>query len=242
MSMTRMTFSLCLGVWGCLTWGDPSPAAAQAPAEPPAAAAAARDVAPPPATDAPPPSIEPASNTAASTPAAQAAQAMAGAVGLGKRILGAVTEVACEQSELVFAARVDTGATTCSVHVEKWEISDESAEMAENVGKQIRFFIKNHRDDGQWVVSKIVELATIKTSEREEQRYKVPMTLVCQGVKKEVLVSLNDRAHMQYPMLVGRNFLQDDFLVDVSAEQTPADEAGATHQVADRAAPATERK
>jgi hypothetical protein len=152
-----------------------------------------------------------------------------------KQVLGATAVVAETQSDLVFAARVDTGATTCSVHVEAWEIFDESAEMAENVGKSIRFLVRNHQDDARWVVSKIAELATIKTSEREELRYKVPMTLVCKGISKNVLVSLNDRAHMKYPMLVGRNFLEDDFLVDVSSPEAsePVAAAGRGAQVAD---------
>ncbi|MCA9260183.1 MAG: ATP-dependent zinc protease [Planctomycetales bacterium] len=133
-----------------------------------------------------------------------------------KRVVGATAVVAESETALEFAARIDTGASTCSVHVEKWEIEDESTKMEENVGKRIRFLVKNHEDEGCWIERKIAELAIIKTSEEAEHRYKVPMTLVCEGVKKRVLVSLNDRAHMKYPMLVGRNFLDGDFLVDVS--------------------------
>jgi hypothetical protein len=33
-----------------------------------------------------------------------------------------------------------------------------------------------------------------------------------------VLVTLNDREKMKYPMLLGRNFLADDFLVNVSLD------------------------
>jgi hypothetical protein len=29
-------------------------------------------------------------------------------------------------------------------------------------------------------------------------------------------VTLNDRTDMEFPLLIGRNFLRDDFLVDVS--------------------------
>jgi hypothetical protein len=35
-------------------------------------------------------------------------------------------------------------------------------------------------------------------------------------VEKKVLVTLNDREQMKYPLLLGRNFLRDDFLVNVS--------------------------
>jgi hypothetical protein len=35
-------------------------------------------------------------------------------------------------------------------------------------------------------------------------------------VEKKVLVTLNDREKMKYPLLLGRNFLRNDFLVNVS--------------------------
>jgi hypothetical protein len=49
-----------------------------------------------------------------------------------------------------------------------------------------------------------------------DHRYKVRLTLQWKDVRKEVLVTLNDRTDMEYPLLVGRNFLRGDFLVDVS--------------------------
>jgi hypothetical protein len=37
-------------------------------------------------------------------------------------------------------------------------------------------------------------------------------------VEKKVVATLNDRQNMKYPMLLGRNFLRDDFLVNVSMD------------------------
>lgn len=136
--------------------------------------------------------------------------------GSEKTIIGPVAEVDAVGHDLDFIARVDTGATTCSLHVEEWKIADESPKMADNVGKKIRFLLTNRDGDSEWVERKIVQLSIVKTSEREEARYKVPMDLACRSVKKRVLVSLNDRSHMKYAMLLGRNFLDSDFLVDVS--------------------------
>jgi len=34
-----------------------------------------------------------------------------------------------------------------------------------------------------------------------------------------VLVTLNDRTDMEYPLLVGRNYLRGDFLVDVAKKE-----------------------
>lgn len=136
-----------------------------------------------------------------------------------KRIIGPTTIIAEAKSELDFKARVDTGATTTSLHVEEWAIEDESPEMAENVGKKIRIQVKNHRDESQWIESRIQEIGTVKTSAMDEQRYKVKLTLRWNDVKKRVLVTLNDRSRMQYPLLLGRNFLQGDFVVDVDLKK-----------------------
>lgn len=136
-----------------------------------------------------------------------------------KRIIGPTTIVAEADSEIDFRARVDTGATTTSLHVEEWAIEDESSEMAENVGKKIRIRIKNHRDESQWIESRIEEIGIVKTSAVAEQRYKVELTLCWNDVKKRVLVTLNDRSRMKYPLLLGRNFLQGDFVVDVDLKK-----------------------
>ncbi len=136
-----------------------------------------------------------------------------------KQVIGPTAIVEEVESDLTFPARVDTGATTSSLHVEDCKIEDEASQMAENVGKMIRFRIKNHRGESEWLERKIAEICVIKTSEREETRYKVPVTLNCLNVKKRVLVSLNDRSHMAYPILLGRNFLQGDFVVDVDLKK-----------------------
>ena len=58
----------------------------------------------------------------------------------------------------------------------------------------------------------------MKTSIDSERRYKVPLELQWKNVKKRVLVTLNDRAGMRYPLLIGRNFLRGDFVVDVEKD------------------------
>jgi len=46
----------------------------------------------------------------------------------------------------------------------------------------------------------------------------VPLTFRWKSMEKEVLVTLSDRNHMEYPLLLGRNFLRGDFLVDVELD------------------------
>jgi hypothetical protein len=141
-----------------------------------------------------------------------------------KRIIGPTTIVAEAESELDFRARVDTGAMTTSVHVEEWAIEDESSDMNENIGKKIRFRMKNHKGESQWLETRIEEIALVKTAKHQEERYKVLLNLQWNDMKKEVLVTLNDRSRMKYPMLLGRNFLEGDFVVDVDLYKKPLNE------------------
>jgi len=78
--------------------------------------------------------------------------------------------------------------------------------------------IQNPDGKKEWVSTKIVEHVTVRTSTDDEQRYKVPLKLRWQDVEKKVMVTLKDRGKMKYPLLLGRNFLKGDFLVDVNLD------------------------
>jgi len=139
-----------------------------------------------------------------------------------KQVIGATATVAEVKTDLLFKARVDTGATTSSLHVEDYVIEDEAEEMVDNVGRKIRFRMKNHDGESEWIESKIAKVSIVKTSVDSEERYKVHLTLRVHEVQKRVLVTLNDRSHMKYPMLLGRNFLKGDFIVDVDNKKNRA--------------------
>ncbi len=135
------------------------------------------------------------------------------------RLIGPVAKVQEDESGLAFQARVDTGAKRCSLHVAEWFIEDDSPTMTENVGKTIRFRLENRQGDSRWLEREIAEVALICTSEDEELRYLVPLELHLDGIDRQVLVSLNDRSKMSYPMLLGRNYLAGQFVVDVTEAQ-----------------------
>ncbi len=132
-----------------------------------------------------------------------------------KAFIGAIAMVLEKQSQLYFPARVDTGAQSCSIHVDKIKIEDRAKSMKGNIGKVARIKLKNHADESQWVETRINRLVRIKTADQVELRYVVPLTLAYDGLEKEVRVTLNDRSTMTYPLLLGRNFLRGHFVVDV---------------------------
>jgi hypothetical protein len=102
--------------------------------------------------------------------------------------------------------------------VEKIRIEGESETMAENIGKIVLFEVKNGKGESHWIKSKIETYVRVKKDDGFERRYKVPLTLQWKDIEKKVLVTLNNRSQMDYPLLLGRNFLQGDFLVDVEVD------------------------
>ncbi len=135
-----------------------------------------------------------------------------------KRVIGATATIMEKQSELLFRARVDSGAKSCSLHIEDYKIENESEQMANNIGKVVRFHIKNGNNESHWLEAKIAGYVVVKTAAHRERRYKVPLTLRYKDIEKTVLVTLNNREKMEFPLLLGRNFLMRDFVVDVELD------------------------
>jgi hypothetical protein len=136
-----------------------------------------------------------------------------------KLTIGATASIVEKTWGVVIPARVDTGAHTCSLDAEKVEVAGEVADKRQNIGKTIRFLMRDGDERKDWIESTIASCATIMTADdKESLRYEVRLTLAYHGFEKEVLVTLNDRADLDYPLLVGRNFLFDDFVVDVSLD------------------------
>jgi hypothetical protein len=136
-----------------------------------------------------------------------------------KHIIGATATLTETESGLKFSARIDTGAHSCSLHVEKVEIENESSSRVRNVGKTAHITLKDAKGKTARIKAKIAEAVRVKSSALSrgefDHRYKVRLKLKWKEVEKEVLVTLNDRTEMEFPLLIGRNFLRGDFLVDV---------------------------
>ncbi|MCI0331707.1 MAG: RimK/LysX family protein [Planctomycetes bacterium] len=137
-----------------------------------------------------------------------------------KHIIGATATITETESGLSFPARIDTGAQSCSLHVEKIEIKGESNSRVRNVGKRARILLKDAKGKTEWIEATIAKAVRVKSSSLKsgeyDHRYKVRLTLRWKDFRKQVLVTLNDRTDMEFPLLIGRNFLRGDFLVDVA--------------------------
>lgn len=146
-------------------------------------------------------------------------------VSVEKVVLGPIAEFVEKESGYRYRARVDTGAKTCSIHAMKVKIENVNKKsMMKNIGKQISFELESDDGETRRITTTIADTVRVKTTNTEalERRYKVWLTLVHGDVERRVHVTLNDRSHMEYPLLIGRNLLCGKFLVDVSDQGPPA--------------------
>ncbi len=132
-----------------------------------------------------------------------------------KFIIGETAQIAIAEAELEFLARIDTGARVTSIHALDVEVTGGVANQRENEGKPVRFRVINTKGEERTLESKIVDVASVRNAQGTEHRYVVELTLVWEGFEKAVEVNLRDRSAMTYKLLIGRNWLARDFLVDV---------------------------
>ena len=128
-----------------------------------------------------------------------------------KQVVGATELIFIENANLNFKARVDTGAKTSSIHAEGIEV-DLSGDPR---GKSISFYVVTKEGQSRKIQSRVNSVVKVRTSEQSEHRYVVPLVMKWKSSKKTVLVTLNDRSSMEYRLLLGRNWLRGDFVVDV---------------------------
>ena len=135
-----------------------------------------------------------------------------------KTVIGATVDVVEPESGFVLKARVDTGASICSLHCTQIEVEDSAEDPAENSGKNVRFLLEGPGGKQHWFESTIRGYSSARSALGTLSRYRVRMKLTCRGINKETLVSLNDRSDLKYKLLLGRDFLEDDFVVDVGLD------------------------
>ena len=141
-----------------------------------------------------------------------------------KKIIGPECWVHIEGLELDFLAQVDTGATTSSLHATDYLIQGEAEDPQENVGKAINFLTISTDGKYKRMTAEIAKVQSVVNAQGREKRYMVRLTLAASGIRKSILVNLRDRSTMKHKLLVGRDWLAEDFLVDVELAKEDAPE------------------
>ena len=132
-----------------------------------------------------------------------------------KVVVGAVEHVFLPNLGLELPARIDTGAATAS-------LSAQNVQTFERDGNSwVRFTLTNPETGEVREVERLrSRRARIVQSNTEEpeRRPVVELLITIGSVTQLAEFTLSDRSHLTYPILVGRNILQDVMLVDVSQE------------------------
>lgn len=133
---------------------------------------------------------------------------------LGVAVIGAVERVEVDETGLVVNARVDTGAKTSSMNAQ--DLVD-----FERDGKSwVRFVFDPGDNKPAVTIEKPVErrVRIKQQNDDSQRRYVVEMRLRLGEIEDIVEVSLSDRSAFEYPILIGRNFLTDNAVVDVAKQ------------------------
>lgn len=113
-------------------------------------------------------------------------------------------------------ARIDSGATRSSINAHNLSVKDADSKMKNNVGKMISFDIVDAKGNNHPLKTKILDVKTIKTPQGKEHRYLVDLYFTWNGQQSKIAVNLRDRTKLEYKLLIGRDWLNTNAIVDVA--------------------------
>ena len=132
------------------------------------------------------------------------------------QIIGEVEPVTIVKAGLTRPARIDTGATTSSLDAR-------DIQRFERDGKKwVRFTLLDRRSKKEVKVeSRLTRTVEITRHGTDPQlRPVVKLKAILGKVRINREFSLTDRSAFTYPVLIGRNFLEGEFIVDVTLKNT----------------------
>lgn len=132
-----------------------------------------------------------------------------------KKVVGWIEPVVVQPQQLSFIAKLDTGAKNSSLNSPKIEI------LEKNGREIVRFDIKSRDGRNHTLELPLVKRAVIKRHFCPAQERPVVMMEICLGnVAKKVPVNLVDRSKFNYQLLLGRSFLNPEFVIDSATTKT----------------------
>ncbi len=130
----------------------------------------------------------------------------------GGRMLhvGRVESIRLPDYEISVRSRIDTGAKTSAIWASDIKLAKDGKLSFKLFGKGSPFYT------GQVISTKAFSETVVASSNGKlEKRYKVRLVISLKGKKMRVAFTLTDRSQMTYPILVGRNVLSGNFIVNV---------------------------
>lgn len=126
-----------------------------------------------------------------------------------KVTIGGVEDVVLLPWRVKLPARIDTGAAKSSLDARDLKVHEDRVE-----------FTLPRRYGGLHLRLPIVEWRHVRTPEGLERRPVVELDICLGSERFRTLVNLTDRSMVRYPLILGRNFLRENYLVDVKRRRT----------------------
>lgn len=136
-----------------------------------------------------------------------------------KSIVGDIELIKIEELNLDFIARIDTGAAMTSIHAKDVKIigvEKEKKDIRKHLGERVSFTAINEKGEEVTHEAEVVKVIKIRNAIGVERRFIINLTLNWNGEKKTVKVNLRDRDDLDYKLLIGRNWLFGDYIVDIN--------------------------
>ncbi len=131
-----------------------------------------------------------------------------------KITIGSVEPIRIIPGDKVVMARIDTGAKTSSLNAVEMQIFERD-------GREFVRFALSKETDALIIEKPIFKWVRIKRHGKKSQRRPiVKLRLVLGNNSQVVAITLTDRGKFKYPLLIGRNFLRDIYIVDVAKKNT----------------------
>ena len=93
----------------------------------------------------------------------------------------------------------------------------ELARFKRNGSDFVQFEMSNYKGQERKIRAEVIRIASIKQHRSTPDHRPVVLLEICLGSTcKKAEVNLLDRSNYTYQLLLGRSFLEDDFLIDAS--------------------------
>jgi hypothetical protein len=134
---------------------------------------------------------------------------------MDKKIVGKKETISIVDLELYdIDAKVDTGADSNALHCDFIDVDEKNNTVSFTLLDEI-----HEAYHGKRMSFPLHKIKKVRSSNGQLQlRPSIKVSVKFFGKRYKSIISLTNRSDMKFPMLIGRRFLKDRFLVDVSQE------------------------
>jgi len=149
--------------------------------------------------------------------------------------IGQRAYISIVDEDIKFLARIDSGARITSLHAMNIRLEgpkafiyakkpekllgvpfhkkEKNEEYKRNIGRMISFTTYDEKGKQKRLQARVLNIAKVRNAQGVEYRYVVRLGLKYKNIIKYKEVNLRDRSSMSYKLLIGRNWLDDDFVI-----------------------------